>query len=55
MLTVKRVKKYYPETVETLKGHLNQTRQNVRTTKPKPFEEPTTDKLKGKKKKRCIY
>ena len=34
------VAKYYPETTETPKGHLNQTRKNVRTTKPKtkPWE-----------------
>ena len=33
------VVKYYPETTETPKGHLNQTRKNVRSTKPKarPF------------------
>ena len=47
LLTAKRVKKYYPETVETSKGHLNQTQQNMCSTKPKPFEEPKTDKLKG--------
>jgi hypothetical protein len=28
-LTVQNVKKYYPETTETPKGHLNQTRKNV--------------------------
>ena len=51
MLTAKRVKKYYPETSETPKGHLNQVRQNVRSTKPKPMEEPKIDKLRGKKRK----
>ena len=51
LLTVKKVKKYYPETTETPKGHLNQVRQNVRSTKPKPFEEPNTNKLRGKKNK----
>ena len=49
LLTVKKVKKYYPETTETPKGHLNQVRQNVRSTKPKPFEEPNPNKLRGKK------
>ncbi|KAL7482528.1 hypothetical protein ACHAW6_008209, partial [Cyclotella cf. meneghiniana] len=29
--------KYYPDTTETPKGHLNQTRKNVRSTKPKPI------------------
>ena len=51
LLTVKKVKKYYPETTETPKGHLNQVRQNVQSTKPKPFEEPNTNKLRGKKNK----
>ena len=51
LLTTKRVKKYYPETTETPKGHLNQVRQNIRSTKAKPFEEPDTTKLRGKKKK----
>ena len=34
LLTVKNVTKYYPDTVETQKGHMNQTRKNVRSTKP---------------------
>ena len=29
------VNKYYPETTETPKGHLNQSRKNVRSTKDK--------------------
>ena len=33
MLTETNIKKYYPETSETSKGHLNQTRKNVRSTK----------------------
>ena len=37
MLTERNVKKYYPETNETPKGHLNQARKNVRSTKPKPM------------------
>ena len=48
------VKKYYPETDETQKGHLNQTRKNVRSTRAKPMEEPDTSKLQ-KKKKGDIY
>ena len=48
LLTVKRVKKYYPETTETPKGHMNQVRQNIRSTKPKPFEEPDTSELRVK-------
>ena len=29
------VSKYYPETTETPKGHMNQTRKNVQSTKKK--------------------
>ena len=47
MLTVKNVNKYYPETNETPMGHLNQTRKNVRSTKP--LEMSNTTRLKGKK------
>jgi hypothetical protein len=35
MLTEPNVNKYYPETSETPKGHMNQTRKNVRSTKTK--------------------
>eukprot|EP00804_Cyclotella_cryptica_P006123 CCRYP_010735-RA/>CCRYP_010735-RA protein AED:0.28 eAED:0.28 QI:0/0/0/1/1/1/2/0/432 len=43
LLTAANVLNYYPETIKTPKGHLNQTRKNVRSTKPKqPFEEPHT-------------
>ena len=34
-LTVKKVNKFYPETDETPKGHMRQTRQGVRSTKEK--------------------
>jgi hypothetical protein len=37
LLTEKNINKYYPETDETPKGHMNQQRKNVRSTK-KPFE-----------------
>ncbi len=42
---------YYPETIETSKGHLNQTRKNVRSTKAKtaPLETCNTSQLHGKK------
>jgi len=51
MLTKQNVKKYYPETIETAKGHLNQTRKNVRSTKakPTPLETSDTSQLHGKK------
>ena len=48
------VKKYYPETNKSPKGHLNQTRKNVRSTQAKQFEEPNTAKLQ-KKKRGDIY
>jgi hypothetical protein len=47
ILNVQNVKKYYPETTETPKGHMNQTRKNVRSTKV--FETSNTTPLKGKK------
>eukprot|EP00804_Cyclotella_cryptica_P009774 CCRYP_013229-RB/>CCRYP_013229-RB protein AED:0.40 eAED:0.41 QI:0/0/0/1/0/0/3/0/222 len=40
LLMATNVLKYYPETIETPKGHLNQTRKNVCSTKLKhPFKE----------------
>eukprot|EP00804_Cyclotella_cryptica_P026024 CCRYP_018185-RA/>CCRYP_018185-RA protein AED:0.33 eAED:0.35 QI:0/0/0/1/0/0/2/0/281 len=48
LLTAMNVLKYYPETIETPKGHLNQTRKNVCSTKPKhPFEELHSNQLRG--------
>ena len=51
MLNERNVQKYYPETIETEKGHLNQTRKNVRSTKAKsaPLETCDTSQLHGKK------
>jgi hypothetical protein len=51
LLTEKNVNKYYPESDEKTKGHLNQARKNVRSTKPKqpPFEEHKSAALRGKK------
>ena len=51
VLNKRSVVKYYPETTETPKGHLNQTRKNVRSTKPKtnPLEKTDTTTLQGKK------
>jgi hypothetical protein len=51
MLTKRNVQKYYPETIETANGHLNQTRKNVRSTKakPTPLETSDTSQLHGKK------
>ena len=51
LLNVKNVWKYYPETTKTLKGHMAQTRKNVRSIKSKSFEESHTAKLIKKKKK----
>ena len=47
LLNVRNVKRYYPETTETPKGHMNQTRKNVRSTKV--FETSNATTLKGKK------
>ena len=51
MLTECNAARYYPETNETPKGHLNQSRKNVRSTKPKrtPLEVPKTATLQGYK------
>jgi hypothetical protein len=51
MLNERNVQKYYPETIETAKGHLNQMRKNVRSTKAKtaPLETCDTSQLHGKK------
>ena len=49
LLTEKNIAKYYPETDETPKGHMNQTRKNVRSTK-KQFEQANNvNALRGKK------
>ena len=55
MLTVRNVSKYYPETTETPKGHLNQSRKNVRSTKikPKPLEEADTKRYAARKSETC--
>ena len=51
MLNKHNVANYYLETTETPKGHLNQTRENMRLTKPKtkPFEKTDASILRGKK------
>ena len=54
LLNEKNVQKYYPETAATPKGHLNQTRKNVRSTKPKPLVEVKDNRMRGKK-ERDIY
>ena len=43
ILTVKNVHKHYPETEETPKGHLNQSRHSVRSTKYKAIPLPTIE------------
>ena len=47
LLTVENINKHYPETDETPMGHLNQTRANVRSTKPKraSLPEATAEEL----------
>ncbi len=51
MLTELNVQNYYLETTKTTKGHLNQTRKNVRSTKVKAtlLEICNTSRLHGKK------
>ena len=51
MLNERNIARYYPETKKTPKGHLNQSRKNVRYTKPKrtPLEVTKTATLQGHK------
>jgi hypothetical protein len=51
MLTKCNVQKYYPKTIKTAKGYLNQTRKNVRSTKVKAalLETCNTSHLHDKK------
>ena len=51
MLTECNIVRYYPETNEMPKGHLDQSRKNVRSTKPKhiTLEVPKTATLQGQK------
>ena len=51
MLPERNVARYYPDTNETPKGHLNQSRNNFRSIKPKrtPLEVPKTETLQGHK------
>jgi hypothetical protein len=48
LLTNRNVNKYYPETTETPKGHMNQTGKNLLSTKAKPttWEQPAQSPLK---------
>ncbi len=51
MLMERNIQMYYPEATKTAKGHLNQTRKNVRSIKEKPalLETCNTSQLHGKK------
>jgi hypothetical protein len=51
MLTEQNVSKYYPESDKNLKGHMNQARKNVRSTKVKgaPLELAEYPKIGGNK------
>ena len=44
-LTYQNSAKYCPFSDKTLKGHMSQTRQNIRSTKPKP---PTSEKIQAR-------
>ena len=52
--TVKNVNKHFPESDETVKGHMNHQRQGVRPTKPKDLQEPNASSEIGKK-ERYVY
>ena len=51
MITERNMARYYPETTETPKEHINQTRKISKSTKPKrnPLEVTNTSPLQGEK------
>jgi hypothetical protein len=51
LLTVRNIQKYFPKTIETPKCHLNQSRKNVLSTKPKPIplEDFQSPQLNGRR------
>jgi hypothetical protein len=51
LLTAANIQKYYPKSTKTPKGHLSQTRKNVRSTKVKavPLKESNSRHLHGRK------
>ena len=51
MLTERNVSKYYPETDETIKGHMNPNQKNVQSTMMKqvPFEIAEYSEMRKKK------
>ncbi len=51
MLMEQNISKYYPKSNKTLKGHMNQARKNVRSTKVKqaPLELAEYPEMRGKK------
>ena len=56
VLTEQNVNKYFPESTETVKGHMNHQRQGVRSTKRKPQDPEDIDtKSEVGKKERDIY
>ena len=56
LATAENVAKYFPQSEETTKGHMNHQRQGVRSTKPKKpsLEEPDATQEVGKK-ERDVY
>ncbi len=49
ILTKRKVNKYYPDTDKTSKGHMNQTRKNLQSTKQAPMESFNSKEMHGKK------
>ena len=49
ILTKRNVNKYYLDTNKTPKGHMNQTRENVQSTKRAPLESFVSAEMKSKK------
>ena len=54
-LTVKKVNKFYPETDETPKGHMRQTRQGVRSKKERVVVRDENNEAVPRTKKHDLY
>ena len=54
-MTVKKVNNFYPETDETPKGHMRQTRQGVRSTKEKVVVRDENNEAVPRTKQHDIY
>ena len=54
-MTVKKFNKFYPETDETPKGHMRQTRKVVRSTKERVVERDKNNEVVPRTKRHDLY